>query len=251
MGLGVDDIGRRLLSDQHISRYLFQQFSLPIENLLLLIEIVQELLTRVFQGPQENRHRDLPASVDTNIEKIFLIEFEIDPGSPIRNNAGVVEELPPGMRFDLVLIKKDPGGAMELADDHPFRPIDNECPILRHQGNFTEIDLLLLHRLDALGFRLLIHVPNDQADGHLDWSSVGHSPEETLLHVILGLGQPVADKFERSRLIKIFDRENSLKDSLKSDRFPFLRIRIGLQKFFVGSLLNLDQVGDIKHLFDL
>ena len=83
------------------------------------------------------------------MEEILLVEFEIDPGATIGNDPRVVEDLSSRVGFDLILIKKDPRGAMKLADDHPFRTVDDEGPVFCHQRDFTKIDLLLFDRLDA------------------------------------------------------------------------------------------------------
>ena len=98
-----------------------------------MIEIVEQLLSRIFQGPKQDRHGDLSTPVDPNMEKIFLIEFEIDPGSPIGDDPGIVKDLSPRMGLDLILIKKDTRRTMELADDDPLCSVDDEGPVLRHQ----------------------------------------------------------------------------------------------------------------------
>jgi hypothetical protein len=97
-----------------------------------MIEIVQKFFTGIFQGPKKDGHGDFSTSIDPNIEEIFLVKFKIDPRAAIGNDASIVEDLSPGMGFDLILIKKDARRTMELADDHPFCPIDNECPIFSH-----------------------------------------------------------------------------------------------------------------------
>jgi len=153
--------------------------------------------------------------------------------------------------FDLILIEKDAWRTVELADDDPLRPVDDEGSILSHEGDFTKINLLFLHRLDALGFRLLVHIPDDQAHCHLDRGRIGHSPQKTFFHIIFRFGETVTDKFKRSGFIEIFDRKDSFKNSMKTDSFPLLRIHIGLQELFVGSFLNFNQIGDVQNLFDL
>jgi hypothetical protein len=109
MGFWVQNIGSCLLTDQNIFRDLLKEFPLPKEYLLPAIKIVQKLLTSIFKGPEQHGYRNLSTSVDPNIQEILLIKFEIDPGSPVRDDAGIIKSLSTTMRLDLVLIEKDPG----------------------------------------------------------------------------------------------------------------------------------------------
>src|SRR4030043_513716 len=178
-------------------------------------------------------------------------EFEIDPGPAVGGDSGIVEDLPSRVGLDLILIEKDARRTVELADDDPLRPVDDEGSILCHERDFTKINLLLLHRLDALGFRLLVHIPDDQAYRHLDRGRIGHSPQKAFFHIIFRFGETETDKFKRSSFIEIFDRKDSFKNSLKTGSFPLLWIHIGLQELFVGSFLNFNQIGDVQNLLDL
>jgi hypothetical protein len=155
------------------------------------------------------------------------------------------------MGFYLILIEEDTRRAVELTDDDTLRPIDDEGPIVGHQGNFTEIDLLFLHRFDAPRPSLFVNIPNDQSDGHLDRGRIGHPPQQALLHIIFGFGQSVTDEFKRGGLIKILDRKDGFKNGLEPEEFPFLRFHIGLKKFFIRPLLNFDEIRKFEDFFDL
>ncbi len=125
-----------------------------------MIEVVQKLLSGVLESSKEDGDRNLSTSVDPNMEKIFLIKLEINPRAPVGDNPPIVEDLPAAVGFDLILIEKDAGGAMELADNHPFGPVHNKRSVFGHQGDFAKIDFLLFYGFDALGLGLFIHIPD-------------------------------------------------------------------------------------------
>ena len=60
------------------------------------------------------------------------------------------------MRPPFVMRKKCAGRALKLTDNNAFSPVYNECPIICHQGQFSEIDPLLSDLFGALGPGLLI-----------------------------------------------------------------------------------------------
>jgi hypothetical protein len=126
-----------------------------------MIEKIQKLFSGVFESPKENGDRDLSTSVYPNMEKIFLIEFEVNPRSAVGDDTGIIEDLSATMGFDLILIKKDSWGAVKLADDDPLCPVHNKCPIFCHERDLTKINFLFFDRLDAFRLGLFIHIPND------------------------------------------------------------------------------------------
>jgi hypothetical protein len=126
-----------------------------------MIEKIQKLFSGVFESPEEDGDRDLSTAVDPNMEEIFLIEFEVNPRSTVRDDTGIIEDLSATMGFDLILIKKDSWGAVKLADDDPLCPVHNKRPIFCHERDFTKIDFLFFDRLDALRLSLFIDIPND------------------------------------------------------------------------------------------
>jgi len=132
---------------------------------------------------------------------------------------------------------------MELGDDNPLGAVDHEGPVGRHQGDFAEIDLLLLDVLDramaALG------VPNDQLNLDLDRCGEGHPALMALIDVVLGQAQLVADKLQRRVLVEVLDREDRLEDRFDALVLALARADVTLQELFVGGSLNLNEV---RHL---
>ena len=79
------------------------------------------------------------------------------------------------------------GRAMQLRDHDPLGAVDDESPVVGHQRDVTEVDLLLLDVADRLdsGFRIL--VPHHEPDGDLERYGVGHATLLALLDVVLEL----------------------------------------------------------------
>ncbi len=48
-----------------------------------------------------------------------------------------------------IMVKKDPGRAMQLTDNDPFGAINDKGPSFCHHGNGPKIDFLLLNVPDA------------------------------------------------------------------------------------------------------
>jgi len=71
-----------------------------------MIEVVQKFLARVFECPEETVTGNLSTSVDPDVKKIFLVKLEVNPGSAVRNDARIIEDLAAGRGACLVLIKK-------------------------------------------------------------------------------------------------------------------------------------------------
>ncbi len=76
---------------------------------------------------------------------------------------------------------------MQLTDDDPLSPVDDEGAILAHQGNVAKENLLLLHIAQAFHASLGVLVINLEPDSHLERSRVGHAAFFALGLVILKL----------------------------------------------------------------
>ena len=119
---------------------------------------------------------------------------------------------------------------MELADHHPFRPVDNECSLFRHQGNGAEVDLLLLDISDIGHTGLFPHIIYHQPDGDPNRQFIGHSPVDAFLNAVFHFTESVGYKFQRRAAGKILDGVYGFKYGLQTDFFPFFRGNIDLQK---------------------
>ena len=146
-----------------------------------LVEALEDLRVGLHpERPQEHRGEELALAVDPDVEEVLGVELELDPAPPVRDDLGGEEPL-------LRLREEDARRAVELADDDPLRPVDDEGPVLRHQRDVAVVDLLLLDVADGLGARLRVLVPDHEADGDLEGDGERHAPLLALVHVVLEL----------------------------------------------------------------
>jgi hypothetical protein len=138
---------------------------------------------------------------------------------------------------------------MELRDDDTLGPVDDEGAVLGHDGDFPEVDLLLLHVANGLRARGV--VPGDQTDRHLEGRGVGHAALQALLHVVFRLVERVGHELERRGIVEVLDRKDGVEDRLQADVLALLRLDVRLQEALEGLLLDLDQVRNLEDRRDL
>ena len=68
----------------------------------------------IIKGKQNSRNRQLTATINSYINQIFSIKFEIQPRTTIRNNSGSKQKLSRRMGFTLIMIKKHSGRPVHL-----------------------------------------------------------------------------------------------------------------------------------------
>ena len=140
---------------------------------------------------------------------------------------------------------------MQLADHDPLGAVDDEGPVLGHERDLAEEDLLLLDVADRLRAGLLVLVPDHQAHHHLDGGREGHPALAALVHVVLGLVERVRDELQRRGLREVFDGKDALEDALEAEVLALVEGDVLLQKLLVALLLNVDQVRNVDNLPDL
>jgi len=139
---------------------------------------------------------------------------------------------------------------VQLAHDNPLGPIDHEGPVLGHQRDFAEVNLLLLHVLDRTCTGSAGPHPNDQLDSNLEGGGIRHAPLVALVDRILRLAEAVAHEFERGCLVEILDGEDRAEDALQTGVSAFARWQRPLQEFFIRAFLDFDEVGNFDDLLD-
>ncbi|EKD22007.1 MAG: hypothetical protein ACD_87C00215G0004 [uncultured bacterium] len=136
---------------------------------------------------------------------------------------------------------------MQLADNDPLRPVDDEGAIFGHQRDLTKVDFLLLDVPDGLGFDIPLRIKNDQSDHNLQRRRVSHSFLDALLLIIPDGANPVADELQGTFSAEIRNRKDAVKGALQTIVRPFIRIDPFLKKFLIGVGLDIDQVRDIQY----
>ena len=71
------------------------------------IEIAQDLFLGQAQRIEQRRRRQLAAAVDADVNDVLGVEFEVEPGAAIGNDAGGEQQLARGMGLALVMVEED------------------------------------------------------------------------------------------------------------------------------------------------
>src|SRR5574337_9281 len=217
-----------------------------------LIEKAQDLLIApVTDRPQQDRGQKSPSAVHPNMKHITRIKLEFQPRASVRDEARRVENLTARVSLAAVMIEKDPWGAVKLADNHPLRPVDNKGALRRHQGHLSQVDLLLFNVPDAASIGTSRLIPHHQAKGYLERDGIGHPLLQRFLRAVLGRPELVLDKIQGCRIVIIENRKDTGERPLKTDLLARMRRNLHLQELIEGPSLDLNQIGNGDHLFDL
>ena len=138
--------------------------------------------------------------------------------------------------------KNTPGRAVHLADHDALGAGDDEGAAGRHQRHVAHVDVLLLDVADRARAGLLVVIPHDQAQRHLQRRGEGHAALLAFLDVVFRLFELVADELQLGLLGEILDREHRAKHFLQPDALAVLSRDADLQELVVGALLHFDQV---------
>ncbi len=216
-----------------------------------LIKDRENLLAIHPEGVKDRRRRNFPAPVDTGMDDVLGIEFDIEPGAAIGNDPGGEQEFAGRMAFALVVIEKHPRRTVHLRNDNPLGSIDDERAVRRHQGHVSHIDILLFDVLDRLCGGVGIDIEYDQAQGYFERRGVSHAALAAFVDVIFRRLKFIFDKFEQCRIGKIRNRENRFENRLQPFvRTPALRL-IDEQELVIGCLLNFDQIWHFRDLTEM
>ena len=187
----------------------------------------------IIQSHQERRHRQLAATVDAHEHQVLGVEFEVEPGTAVGNDACREQEFARRMGLALVVIEKYPRRTVHLGNDDPLRAIDDEGAVVGHQRHITHENVLFLDVADGAGLGFLVDVPNDETQGHLQRRRVGHSPLLAFLDVVFRQFELVFDEFQGAPLREVLDRKNRLENLLQAAVGADVGVRFPLQELLV------------------
>ncbi|MNH87882.1 hypothetical protein D3C73_403760 [compost metagenome] len=162
------DFNKRLLRGVRIV------FIQRIANIFIITKQFQNFsITAETESTQKHCNWNFTGPVDTDIHDILSVGLQFKPGSAVWNYCG-------GVGFFAVLIyfraEIDAWRANQLADNNPFRTIDNKSAGLRHQREISHEHFLLF---DLTG--LLI----DEPHLHTQRSRICHVPLFSVVNRIL------------------------------------------------------------------
>ena len=202
------------------------------------------------QRIEQGRHRQLAAAIDAHIDMVLGVEFEIEPGAAIGDDAGGEQIFARGVGLALVMVEEDARRAVHLADDDAFSAVDDERAVRRHQRHVHHIDILFLDVADRAQARLLIDIEHRQSQRHLQRRGIGHAPLLALIDIVFRLLQLVAHEIEFGAIREVADRKDGTEHFLETGDYTVFGAHVHLQEFFIGTALNLDEVRHLDHFRD-
>ncbi len=143
------------------------------------------------------------------------------------------------MRLAAVVLEEHAGRAVQLRDDDALGAVDDERAVLGHERDLAHVDLLLLHLLDRLLRRLLVH--DDQADARAQRRAVGQAALLALDDVERRSEQRIADELETCVARVRRDREDRRERGLQALVLALGHRRHLLQERAVARELGLQQ----------
>ena len=110
-----------------------------------------------------------------------MVVLELDPTAAVGN------DLAKEIRAVVRGFEENAGRTVQLRDNHPLRSADDECPLIRHQGNLAEEYFLLLDVPDRLLPGRLVLLKHGQLEGNFQRRRIVHSALLALVHLVLQL----------------------------------------------------------------
>src|SRR5690606_9721738 len=102
-------------------------------DLIGLEEHFENFIGRVAEGTQQDRRRQLAATVDAHEYLVLRIKLEVQPGATVGDNACGVEQLAGAVRLASVMIEENAWRAVQLGYDHTLGTINDTGPRACHQ----------------------------------------------------------------------------------------------------------------------
>ena len=132
---------------------------------------------------------------------------------------------------------------MELADNDPFGPIDDEGSAIGHGRQVAEVNFLL----DGIGKLVASLFLGREPKLRLQGYSIRQSSLLALDNGVLWLFDLVFHEFQQEVFPGVHDREVHLKDLLEAQFLPPMRRSLGLQESVERVDLNVEQIGNINN----
>ena len=217
----------------------------------LLVERGQDGFAVETEREHQRGHRNLAAAVDAREHDVLGVEFDIEPGAAIGNDARGEQQLAGRMGLALVVIEEHAGRTMHLRDDDALGAVDDEGAVHGHERDIAHVDVLLLDVLDRLGAGFLVDIEHDQAQRHLQRRGIGHAALAALVDVVFRRLEFVADEFQHRGAGEIRDRKHRPEHRLQALVQPAADGFIDHQELVIGRLLNLDEVRHLRDFLDV
>ena len=217
------------------------------EKLFLVIKHRQHLLIGVTQGFEQNGYRHFAAAVDTEVEQVFGVEFEVQPRATVRNNAGGKQQFAGRMGFAPVVLEEHAGRAVQLRHNHALGAVNHKRAARGHQRDFAHIHFVFTHFFHHIGLRRFF-VQNHQTDACTQRGGIGDAAQLAFLDIKQRLAQHIMHKFQAGIAIVAHNRENRIKGCLKAFFIAFVVGLFQLQKLGVGIQLGGQQKRHFQYI---
>ncbi len=132
---------------------------------------------------QQSGNRNFSGTVDLDPEDIVGISLKFEPGSPVRNNRCGKQVL----AVNNLAVEINARRTYQLADNNPFRTINDKSAVIGHKGEIPHEDLLLLN---------LTSLPVDKPDTHFKRDGIIGVSLFAFLHGIFRFSKGIIDKLE-------------------------------------------------------
>ncbi len=193
------------------------------------------------EGPQEHGYRyALGALVDVGEDDIVGVEHQIEPGAALGDDARAAD---PPAALNRLLLEEYAGAPVELADDNPLGPVDDEGACVGHQRQLAEEDRLLHYPRDLL---VIGRAAEDQPQLRVERSGIGQVLSQGLLDAISRRARLVADVLEGEFPVCALYRECVEKYLVKTLWEALIRWDFCLKKHLERLLLDLEK---IRHIY--
>ena len=208
-------------------------------------ELAEDRLVGEADRLQQRRHRHLAPAVDAEEQEVLRIEFEVEPRAAVGDHAGREEELAGAVRLAAVVLEEHARRPVQLRDDDALGAVDDERAVVGHERDLAHVDLLLLHFLDGVLGRLLVH--QDEPHLRAERRAVREAALLAFGDVERGRQQREADVLEPRVAGVAGDRENRRERGLQALVLARFGRGVRLQERPVGRELRFEQERHLEH----
>ena len=208
-----------------------------------LKEQVKDLLSGVVQCTQNNGRRQFTATVNTYEQVVLRIEFEVQPGTTVRDDSRVIQHFTRRVGFTFVGVKEDARTTVQLRNDNTLSTVDNKGTVVCHERYFAHVDFLFFNVFYG-AFRRFALVDH-QAQFYAQRCGIGHATDLTFLNVKHRFAKAVADVLQLGITAVALNREYGTESSFQT----ILPFRILLDKFLKRVKLDRKEIRYIQNLW--
>ena len=151
-----------------------------------LVEEIENFLGIETERAQQRGDRQLATAINADINDVLCIELEIKPRATIGNHPRRKEIFTRGVGFALIMIEEDARRAVHLANDDTLRAVDHKGALVGHERHVAHEDVLFLDITHRARTGFLVNIPDDEAQGHAQWCSIGYAALLAFLYIVLG-----------------------------------------------------------------